>query len=185
MSRRLTLVAAATLAFSVASARPALAQADEEPAKEWYGWQILIADASFWASVGLAFALDDAGQEDAVGVAGAVGGLSFVIAAPALHIRKDNTSSAMWSLGMRLVFPSAGALLALATNPGESGFDEIDDVMVGALIGTLIAQALDATLLSSMPSDAATSESREVTGGWAPTVMYVPSGAGLGVGGSF
>src|SRR5262245_36983937 len=111
MRRLLPHVAAAVLACTLIWPSAVRAEEAEEQGRGWYGWQIIAADAAFWGSLFLQYRLGEEGYGAGQELVGLVGGLSYVLTAPILHIRQDNPGSAGWSAGLRLALPTAGLLI--------------------------------------------------------------------------
>ena len=111
----------------------------------WYGWQTLLADATA-ALVGIGGYL---GQRD-VDVPMVVAGGVYALGAPVVHWAHGNTGRGFGSLGLRLLLPVGGALLALVATSGQPcGHDcGLGDAAVGAVVGMAAASAIDASALA-------------------------------------
>ncbi len=119
------------------------------------------------------------------------GGAGYVLAAPAIHIAHGQPVRALISLGMRLALPVVGAYVgaavaSVASSTSCHGCDykaaaeqydvaQLFGTIDGALIGALIAMAVDATALSwKSPDERAPPRP-------APGLLTLPSVPAVGV----
>jgi hypothetical protein len=150
----LAITLAAALAATNASADEPVA-AEPTPAAretEWYGYQTIATDA---AAVGLA-SLSHAGK--------AAGAITYLIAAPVIHVAHGSIGKGVGDLGIRLVSPLTGALAGLLLGGLAGGKDtnsfgvlgaEATGAAYGLIIGAGLASALDATVLARREVSAA------------------------------
>jgi hypothetical protein len=97
-------------------ARSKVALADQGSSDKppvWYGWELLVTDASIAAASGLAFALSPRTGAWAGGAAG----VGYAVDGPIIHAVHRRYLAAGLSLGMRLLFPVVGAALGAASAP--------------------------------------------------------------------
>jgi hypothetical protein len=167
--------------------RPPLRWFDQarETRETWYGWQVLLADASWMAlapTVGL--------STKSVG-AGVVTGISgFFILAPLVHLAHGNDKSFGSSVALRAGAPFGGAfaglLLALSSDGGNLNDKLLGGLAVGAGIGVVAATVVDAAFMATKttvvptPMHAPTSSFRI-----SPHVDVRPQQQSLGVVGTF
>jgi hypothetical protein len=94
------------------------------PEERWYGWQILISDAS---SLVLA------------GFAGPLGAAGYLVAPPLIHVSHGQGMRALASVGLRIGLPLAGAAIAIvgtdSCSNGELEFCDVGWIAVGVLVG--------------------------------------------------
>ena len=146
----------------------------------WYGYKLMLADA---ASIGLLFA---AGAADS-GAIGVTGLASMFVAAPVIHAMEGRNGRAVGSLGLRVLMPLTGGILASwAYDRGRNG-DDCDCMggviagLGGMVLGMGAAMLVDGLVLGwrteprSAPKDLAL----------IPTVGVAPGGASLGLAGRF
>jgi hypothetical protein len=153
----LTIPARAALADEAPSSTPAAAapQATVAPSTHtvWYGWQVLLADASV---VGLTAAGANSSTPGASGLLwfALVG---YLADGPVIHAAHSQYVAAGLSGGMRLVFPVVGALIggsatscsaAQADGWGGCDFVKLGGAAVGLLGGMLTASIVDVTALA-------------------------------------
>ena len=139
---RTTTIIAAILIAVLATGSPARADEVEIPTEleeEWYGWQVLAADATgILATAGCVLAV----QEDACF-------LPYLAAAPMVHLSRRRATQALASLGLRVALPLAGALIGLsAASCGEQTACGVGEIAGGVFIGVLTASLIDAFALS-------------------------------------
>jgi hypothetical protein len=161
-----------TFALSVAAALPSEARADEPAiiaptsprAAEvappvWYGWQTLSADgvSAVVMSTGIALSSspNPGGTDAARGLL--VGGVGiFALGAPAVHLANGEPWAAAGSLGLRVVLPTVGFFVGLASAPHCPVTNDswgpclrgLDSAAIGALVGMIGASVADASLLA-------------------------------------
>jgi len=128
--------------------------------RRWYGSQLLISDAVSLALVG--GGLEVANSDLNTGGEVLLLGLgTYVLAPPIINAAHDRWGIAAASLGLRIMAPSIGASIGAAIGPsdptpsGETLLGSCDGARgnptgagVGALVGVILASALDAGLLS-------------------------------------
>ena len=161
----------------VAAPAPALV-----PARRWYGYQLMLSDATM---VGLAFALDS--PEIAFGV----------LAAPAvIHGLHHNTGMAIASPFLRIGLPvlgaTVGASAAQCTDNDSTFLDfcPLGEMIIGAYVGLLVAGVVDyaaawqVDTTPTIPTTAARRSSPRVTLSTAG-VAPIPNGATLVLGGRY
>lgn len=145
--------------------------------KEWYGWQILVADgASIAAGIGVGLATNGDGNGLSRGLGTTAAG--YVLAAPLVHWANGQVGPGFGSMSIRV-----GAPLVMAAWGAIAGavLGDQDGVGVGAGIGAgagvLGAIVVDAALLAQRPVDE--KERERVSGArknpviqWMPTANY-------------
>jgi hypothetical protein len=169
--------------------------------KEWYGGQIIIADAVGLAIIGLAAGIsagvDDVGT-NAAGIM-APGVASYVFTSPIIHTLHNNTKGGARSMVARMLLPAAGAAVgglvgAIATgNDHKSPLNESSGLfwggVIGASVGAVATTVIDAVAWAQ--KDTAQGEDTNApppppTGiRLAPTVAATPVGGMAGLGGVF
>jgi len=137
------------------------------PVGRWYGWQILLCDV---AAEGFGVAALASHSVALLVPSGAI----HVLGGPIVHWAHGNVGRGFASLGLRLVLPTAGALIGVAAKSGSAA-------AIGGGIGGLLAIVLDVSVLARDTRPAALSNAR------APVVFasVTPQGAAVGVAGSF
>lgn len=164
------------------TAKPAAHQPDRAPpvpaappvmTRRWYGWQIILTDASAVALT-VTGALSESDGLITVGV------LTYLFGPPTVHFAHRNVGRGFGSLGLRLGAPFVGALLGVAiANCGEnSDFCGMPEAAVAVTATTLTAVVIDAAVL-------AYDVEKKPSLSWAPSVRVSRDGAGLVVGGRF
>jgi hypothetical protein len=126
------LVAALVLATAgTAAAQPAETPAKKVPtASEWYGWQILGADA---AVLGTATLTDN----------GTIA-LGWIGSGAVVHVAHGHEGRAIGSIAARVALPFAGLMLGAASSQGCSGdLCGFGPAIVGGLIGMGTAEVID------------------------------------------
>ncbi len=161
----------------------------------WYGWQTLLADASFIAVFASTPAWGDVGEGG--GIALVFDLLGFLATAPVIHSVHGNADAGGMTMLLRLGATSVGALTGFGAGAAArcssepatlfSSFCGISNAGRGAYYGTLIgaglAAVLDAVAFAWEKPDAsraATSSFR-----WTVSPFGLRGGAGLGVVASF
>lgn len=120
---------------------PASARADPPPAREWYGWQIAIADG-LSICVAVAGALAESPQLAFVGASG------FSFAGPLTHFAHDNVGQGVGALGLRVAFPlMAAGLVALNQHRDLDSIDE-ERLVAPFVLAAVAGAALDIALLA-------------------------------------
>ncbi len=161
--------------------------------KEWYGWQILLADgASIAAGIGVGLATNGDGGGVARGLATASAG--YVLAAPMVHWANGQVGPGFGSMSLRVGAPLVmaawgvfgGSILLSDENGAAVGAG------IGAGVGILGAIVVDAAVLAYRPVDP--KERERVSGAakkpalqWTPTAHYDVQRAAttVGLAGSF
>lgn len=124
----------ATLALVLTLLIGSTARAEE---REWYGWQIAVADA-------LSVALVATGRT----VPAVIGLAGYVLAGPTLHVVHGDGAYALADLGLRVGLPVGATLLVVEGSPRCN----CDGLGVGPIFfaaGAATAMALDYGLLST------------------------------------
>jgi hypothetical protein len=138
----------------------------ENDKRVWYGWQTLATDL---AAVSITYlALKQQGPTDpsagrapdhsgpsAGSLLGGLAVATFVFGAPAVHLVHRRLDSAGISLGLRLALPALGGLAGLGLAGGCSAnatdcakSSPVLAIVVGAVVGSITASALDASTLA-------------------------------------
>ena len=150
-----------------------------ETEEHWYGWKVLAADAA--------------------GILGTVSCVSFLeaeacvipyfIAAPTVHLTHGRPMHALASVGVRLAFPIAGAIVGAQLANCSAQSDHLNlcglsEIGMGILIGTVVASAFDMAVLSTETRErpAATPSRLSFL---SPSVSAGPNGTSFGLRGSF
>lgn len=142
------LLAAVTLLSMVSASGSALASEGVEHtpiAKQWYGWQVLAADATTITTTVL-LAGDSRGKE--LAQYNLIGG--YLLGGPIIHLAHNNPGAAAGSIMIRAAMPVAGAFLGCdAHGPGDyDGFGCLPGAVLGGLIGMIGATTIDAAAFS-------------------------------------
>lgn len=116
----------------IATAAPTPAPEPREPDREWYGWQTALVDVAA-ASLFVAGAVADQDLPSGIGSA------LFVAGGPAIHAGHSQMGQALASLGLRVVLPLLGSLVAIAAGERSDW---------GLLGGAVPASAFDVIALS-------------------------------------
>jgi hypothetical protein len=138
---------------------PALAPSTRT-AWHWYGWQVLVADASLAGLAALGEVKPLQG-EAGVGLAG-IGAVGYVVDGLVIHAAHREYLAAGASVGVRLVFPLLGAVIGAETAscgppPPPSEYDyyppdpcwaSLDGAVFGFAGGMLMASIVDAAIFS-------------------------------------
>jgi hypothetical protein len=128
---------AAVLLAALALA-PALAHADAPRApssQDWYGWQILAADA---VVIGGSAVLLTSQEDDDLGAGVLLGGLA--LSGPVIHTLNGRADRIPTSLGLRVGAP---LLAAAVFSAGCEGWDCIGATAGGFIVGGLTAELVD------------------------------------------
>jgi hypothetical protein len=160
------------------------------PTPEWYGWQILIADAAVASTWVVA---DRTGS----GKLALLGTFGYLLATPIIHGEHDRLGAAVSSVALRLGAPLMGAFIGLLVetnqcvnpNAGDeiSGFSpcEATGAEVG-LFGAMIAVSIfDIARATTTPGEASWRPSRDPGPAWSPVVVPTSSGTTVGLVGRF
>jgi len=160
-----------------------IATPDVAPAREteehWYGWQVLAADAA--GILGTAACVSFSNADACI--------VPYFIAAPTVHLTHGRPMSALASVGARLAFPIAGAIVGaqFANCSGQSeglNLCGLSEMGVGILVGTVVASVFDMAVLSTETRErpAATPSRLSFL---SPSVSAGPNGTSFGLRGSF
>ena len=117
-------------------AAPSSARADED----WYGWQTMAVDGGAYVAM--------VGGISSTNALGLLTGLSlYFVGAPLVHVFHDEPRRGGIDLGVRIAAPAAGAALSgTVFCPGgeDCGFR----ATIGAAVGIVVAQVIDAAVLA-------------------------------------
>lgn len=166
-----------------ASGAPAavLPAAKAPPPSEWYGWQVLVADASS-LSLGIVGGLGGRSLP-----AAGLGAVTYVGVSPIIHGVHGNAGAALGSLGLRVAMPTGGLFLGAAIGNGSSRSDQLGGVIVGAFTGAaagmVLATVIDTTLLARADKAPEPVPAGKVV--WRPNLGVSQRGAEVGVSGAF
>jgi hypothetical protein len=151
-----TAVAVLTEALAVANdargpAEPRLRWLTPEPPavrKEWYGWQVLVADASWMV---LAPVVGVAGKSVTMGTMTGLGG--FCLAGPLVHAARGNGKAVLESVALRVGLPIGGALSYPIYGAFSGGPKEAEDfygaAAFGAGLGVVTAIVADVAFIAN------------------------------------
>lgn len=115
------------------------------PRTEHYGWQILLTDAAVVGATLATAAADDSGD-----LSGTIFVGGYLTGAPVVHLAHDNPRGAVYSLGLRLTAPVAGAILGIAMDDcrEDEWLCPLGGMALGGAAGMLGASIIDATLVA-------------------------------------
>ena len=131
--------------------------------EHWYGWQILIVDAS-WIVLGVATAgIDSQSAIHALPV------LTYALGPPIVHWAHGRVGIGFADLGIRVVGPFAVGLLGAVVGAaaGANSTNQSDDAaagfVVGALVGFLSALIVDPAVLAyeKVPAEPAAAKAND------------------------
>jgi hypothetical protein len=152
---------------------------ERDKEEHWYGWQVLAADAA--GILGTVACVSFSSADACI--------IPYFIAAPTVHLTHGRPMSALASVGARLAFPIAGAIVGaqFANCSGQSdGLDlcGLSEMGVGILVGTVVASVFDMAVLSTETRErpAATPSRLSLL---SPSVSAGPNGTSFGLRGSF
>ena len=181
MNRYLLKVGAIVCAFAGSGAsRVALGQSvqAQPPAKSTvarsYAWQLASADLASFAGM----ALGNQVQSEPVT---RIATVSFVLAAPAVHIVNGSYQNAVRSAGLRLTLPVLGAFAGLALECASHCSERVGPshgIIIGGGLGAAAALLVDYALLSKKTE-------RAPTRSWQPTVGASQNGFSVGAMGRY
>ena len=165
----------------------------KKPKKEWYGWQILIADGASIAS-GAGIALASSGDGKGVGLGIGVGIAGYALAPAIVHWANGQVGPGFGSMSLRVGAPLVMAAWGIATGVLVSSDSDTQAAFagVGAAAGVIGAIIVDVAVLAHRPVDEA--ERDRVSGArkkpaiqWMPTANYDSKrqSAVVGLAGSF
>jgi hypothetical protein len=129
----LAIAAAAAVALALS---PSPARAEEE----WYGGEVLAADAIGWALI-IGGATADAWPVSALGVGG------VLLGGPIIHAAHDNYGRAGISLGLRIGGPLLGLGLGAAIDKNSHSFIPAGPI-IGAFLGYVAGAIADIALVA-------------------------------------
>jgi hypothetical protein len=167
--------ARATVVAPIATPDAAPAPDTEE---HWYGWQVLAADAA--GILGTAACVSFSNADACI--------VPYFIAAPTVHLTHGRPMSALASVGARLAFPIAGAIVGVQVANCSAQSDQflcgLSEMGAGILIGTVVATVFDMAVLSTETRErpAATPSRLSLL---SPSVSAGPNGTSFGLRGSF
>ena len=154
---------------------------DVAPAREteehWYGWQVLAADAA--GILGTAACVSFSNADACI--------IPYFIAAPTVHLTHGRPMNALASVGVRLAFPIAGAIVGAGFANCSAQTDQflcgLSEMALGALIGTVAASVFDVAILSTETRERPAAPPR--LSFLSPSVSAGPNGASFGLRGNF
>lgn len=144
---------------ATAPTQPTAAPGVQPWTERWYGWQVLIADASSFGFFVLAVdaANQSYGQSSTADALMVVGGGGYFLAAPIIHLGHHRVGAAVASLAMRVVLPIVAGEVGLGAQrcptPGTEDYGNcgLQGAAEGVVVGALVASVVDATLNSVGP----------------------------------
>jgi hypothetical protein len=154
--------------------------------KHWYGWQILIADATTIGLTATARSLDG-NAERALSL---LAGVAYWVPSPVLHAEHDQAGNGVISLGLRLALPFFGALAGIALgNDCTFHVGSCYGLAWGFYAGTGSAMLLDAAWLAREPVRHAEARADEAGTGvglqLTPVLAIERTAASIGVAAAF
>lgn len=155
------------------------AEAPAPRATSWYGYQAMAVDGAAFAAAGLAIRAESPEL--------ALAGLAlYGFGTPFVHLAHGSPAKLGADLGIRVGAPLAtgllGAGLGAALDSGGSYYAPVIGAMFGLGAGGVAAMVIDYAVLSKEPVKEERWDGKVHA---APTVAASPSGASVGVGGSF
>lgn len=140
----------------------------------WYGWHTLLVDAA-------AITVSAIGISTANETAYWIGGGLQIIGAPIVHWTHGQVGTGFADLGLRILLPLTGALIAWAPNQSATA------LTIGAAVGQVAAIIIDASALAfETPEDNAprrgSNASRDLAPRWSLGVAPIPHGGAVGFG---
>jgi hypothetical protein len=139
----------------------------------WYGWHTLLVDAA-------AITVSAIGISTANETAYWIGGGLQIIGAPIVHWTHGRVGTGFADLGMRILLPLTGALIAWAPNQSATA------LTIGAAVGQVAAIIIDASALAfETPDDEPrlrSDASRDLGPRWSLGVAPIPHGGAVGFG---
>ena len=146
--------------------------------QHWYGWQVLAADAAGILGTVSCVSLSNA---DACVI-------PYFVAAPTVHLTHGRPMHALASVGVRLAFPIAGAMVGVQVANCSARSDQflcgLSEMAVGLLVGTVLASVFDMAILSTETRERPASTPSRLSF-LSPSVSAGPNGASFGLRGSF
>jgi len=139
----------------------------------WYGWHTLLVDAA-------AITVSAIGISTANETAYWIGGGLQIIGAPIVHWTHGRVGTGFADLGMRILLPLTGALIAWAPSQSATA------LTIGAAVGQVAAIIIDASALAfETPDDEPrrrSDASRDLGPRWSLGVAPIPHGGAVGFG---
>jgi hypothetical protein len=146
--------------------------------QHWYGWQVLAADAA--GILGTVSCVSFSNADACV--------IPYFVAAPTVHLAHGRPMTALASVGVRLAFPIAGAMvgatLANCSAQNDQFLCGLGEMAAGVLVGTVVASVFDVAVLSTETRERPTAAPSRLSF-LAPSVSAGPSGASFGLRGNF
>ena len=118
-------------------------EAPTQKVKRWYGWQTLI-------GVVTSDLVTVVGQGTPISYVGVAG---HVLTGPIVHWAHGHIGKGFASLGLNVGLPVGGGLTGLMAGAG-SGYETLGYVAIGAVVGYIVAPALDIAIFSTEPVEA-------------------------------
>jgi hypothetical protein len=151
---------------------------EREKEEHWYGWQVLAADAA--GILGTAACVSFSNADACI--------IPYFIAAPTVHLTHGRPMNALASVGARLAFPIAGAIVGVQFANCSAQSDQflcgLSEMGVGILIGTVVASVFDMAVLSTETRERPAATPSRLTL-LSPSVSTGPNGTSFGLRGSF
>ncbi|MDD9968738.1 MAG: hypothetical protein OXR73_21030 [Myxococcales bacterium] len=119
-----------------------------EPARSWYGWQILIADTVALAAGGIGIAVSEADDRSE---ALAWGFVAYSLASPAIHLAHDRARMGLASLVMHVLSPLVAAGVVALESHGRAHRSPVFPVTMISL-GFALPTVVDAAWFAWEPS---------------------------------
>jgi hypothetical protein len=160
---------------------------------EWYGWQTLLVDSVTLGTIPLELGSSVSFAKTPSASYLLVGSLSgYALGAPLVHAAHGHWQRGLADLGLHVGALAVGGLVGGAAGGMPTSCDvklagcftqSNNSVMVGAMLGAVLASVVDSSLLAwdAKPREAA----EERAPRWSPTAVALPGGAVGGVAGTF
>jgi len=127
-------VFAPILLAAAASGLPCRAQQSPAPARDWYGWQLMVVDLASLGAVSISSAMAQGNPGDAVAhTVRDLGYVGLLAAGPAIHLGHGAWDHALVSSVIRTL-PLAGGLLLLHHVDSCGGFDACPNQAIYGLL---------------------------------------------------
>lgn len=155
---------------------------ERTPKSEWYGWQILTADAtSMMVALGGTVSLEN-------GKPAILGSIGYLVASPIIHGAHGNGGAALGSLGLRAGLPAVGTLAGIfigaGSGHGESGmYSAAVGGVSGFVLGVGLATFLDTAILAHEVKKPTVDEASKVQ--IRPNIAVSQKGAQVSLSGAF
>jgi hypothetical protein len=160
---------------------------------EWYGWQTLIVDSATLGTIPLELGTNASFAKTPSAGYLLVGSLSgYALGAPLVHAAHGHWQRGLADFGLHVGALSLGGLVGGAAGGMPTSCDvkfagcftqTNNGLMVGAMLGAVLASVVDASLLAWDTKPKETAEGRAPR--WSPTAAVLPGGAVGGIGGTF